>query len=109
MPLPLYGERELWVIPIRASYSIHEGNVSLTPMGLCPTNTFDFGGAKSPHPSVPGMCWTLQDEMPAGTDSGNRSFTARRSREVKLKEAEGKPSTVGTRTDREAVCGRRAG
>ena len=32
-----------------------------------------------------------------------------RSREARLKEAADKPSTVGTRTDREAGCGRRAG
>jgi hypothetical protein len=29
MPLPLYGERELWVIPIMTSYSTHEGAVVL--------------------------------------------------------------------------------
>ena len=44
-----------------------------------------------------------------GADDGNRSETARRSREVKLKEADSKPSTVGTRTGSEAKCGRRAG
>jgi hypothetical protein len=34
MPLPLYGERELRLIQVMTSYSIHEGNVSLTPMGV---------------------------------------------------------------------------
>src|SRR5260370_28610377 len=33
----------------------------------------------------------------------------RRSREVKLKEADSKPSTVGTRTGSETWCGRQAG
>ena len=48
-------------------------------------------------------------EVPDGTDESNRSRTARRSREAKLKEAAGKLSTAGTRTGSEAGCGRRAG
>ena len=46
-------------------------------------------------------------EEPTGADDDNRSETARRSREVKLKEADSKLSTVGTRIDREADCERR--
>ncbi len=51
-------------------------------------------------------CW-MKGANRAG--DGNRSETARRSREVKLKEADSKLSTVGTRTGSEAGCGRQAG
>jgi hypothetical protein len=60
-------------------------------------------GAKNFSPLV---CPTWVDsiklkELDGGGDD-NRSQTARRSREARLKEAEGKPTTAGTRTDREA-------
>ena len=46
---------------------------------------------------------------PTGAGDGNRSETARRSREVKPKEADSKLSAVGIRTGSEAGCGRQAG
>ena len=56
MPLPLYGERERWLIPIRASYSIHKGNVSLTPMGLTAPPTHITGYTCSVLRWVPLVC-----------------------------------------------------
>ena len=52
--------------------------------------------------------WAVSIGMkdPKGGDRINLGRTAKRSREVKLEEAEGKPTTVGTRTGVVAGCGR---
>jgi hypothetical protein len=60
-------------------------------------------------PSVPGMGANYQNarsltELTAATVAERQGGT----RKGKLKEAEGKPTTAGTRTDREAFHGRRA-
>ena len=65
------------------------------------------GNGFKPFPSVPGMGASYQNERsltePTAATVAERQG---RTRKGKLEEAEGKPTTVGTRTDREACHGR---
>ncbi len=61
------------------------------------------------HPSVPGMGVSYQNARSlTGPTAATVAERQGGTRKGKLEEAEGKPTTVGTRTAREACHGRRA-